>query len=125
MSFNLASKVNSLAADQDDIVTRLNYLTTLAPNDLSNLNAIANSSNNDPHFYQTISNALNLKADQATTYTKTETDKKITDLVNGAPEVLNTLGELSQALNNQSDFGSVVLNNLAGKQPLISAPANL
>ena len=80
MTFNLVSKINNLAADQDDIHVQLNYLTSLAPNNLSNLSAIANSLNNDPNFAQTITNTittgLNLKANQATTYTKTETDRK-------------------------------------------------
>lgn len=46
---------------------------------------------------------------------KTYVDKKVADLVNGAPEQLDTLQELSQALNNDKDFGATVNNAIAKK----------
>ena len=52
-------------------------------------------------------------------YTKAETDTKLYDLVAGAPDSLNTLFELSKAINDQSDFGTVVLNSIATKQNTI------
>ena len=119
MSFNLVSKINGLASDQDELERQISYLTALAPSTLNNLSSIATSLNNDPNFYQTVTNSLNLKADQSTTYTKTQTDQKLTDLIGGAPQELNTLGELSTALNDTSNFGTFVLNSLAGKQSTI------
>lgn len=45
-------------------------------------------------------------------------DKKVADLVNGAPEQLDTLQELSKALNNDTDFATTVNKSLAEKLPL-------
>ena len=74
MSFNLTSKVNGLVADQDELRSQIIYITSLAPNTLNNLSSIATSLNNDPNFYHTVTSSLALKVDQASTYTKTETD---------------------------------------------------
>lgn len=46
---------------------------------------------------------------------KTYVDKKVADLVNGAPEQLDTLQELSRALNNDKDYATTVSNALAEK----------
>ncbi len=46
---------------------------------------------------------------------KTYVDKKVADLVNGAPEQLDTLQELSKALNNDKDYAVTVNNALAEK----------
>lgn len=46
---------------------------------------------------------------------KTYVDKKVADLVNGAPEQLDTLQELSKALNNDKDYAATVNNALAKK----------
>lgn len=46
---------------------------------------------------------------------KTYVDKKVADLVNGAPEQLDTLQELSKALNNDKDYATTVNNALAEK----------
>nr|DAW49693.1 MAG TPA: hypothetical protein [Caudoviricetes sp.] len=46
---------------------------------------------------------------------KTYVDKKVADLINGAPEQLDTLQELSKALNNDKDYAATVNNALAEK----------
>ena len=46
---------------------------------------------------------------------KAYVDKKVADLVNGAPEQLDTLQELSKALNNDKDYATTVNNALAEK----------
>ncbi|EAM2864636.1 shikimate transporter [Salmonella enterica] len=43
---------------------------------------------------------------------------KVAQLVGSAPEALDTLKELADALGNDPDFATTVLNKLAGKQPL-------
>lgn len=43
---------------------------------------------------------------------------KVAQLVGSAPEALDTLKELADALDNDPSFATTVLNKLAGKQPL-------
>lgn len=59
--------------------------------------------------------ALGSKADKATTYTKTEVDTHIADLVDSAPETLDTLNELATALGNDPNFATTVANQIGTK----------
>lgn len=61
---------------------------------------------------QLLSNDKNLNDNKAD---KTYVDKKVSDLVNGAPEQLDTLQELSKALNNDKNYAVTVNNALAEK----------
>jgi hypothetical protein len=70
MSFNLVSKLNNLIAEQEELRSQVVYITALAPPQLNNLNSIAGSINNDANVYQSLTNSIALKANQATTYTK-------------------------------------------------------
>jgi hypothetical protein len=64
--------------------------------------------------------AWNGKADLSTTYTKTETDTRIQNVIGSAPVALDTLVELATALGNDANFASTVTTNLALKAPLAS-----
>ena len=77
---------------------------------------------NDSGFL-TSTDILN-KADKATTlsgygitdaYTKTQVDKKVSDLVNSAPETLDTLNELANALGNDPNFATTVATQIGTK----------
>ena len=48
-------------------------------------------------------------------YTKAESDTKISNLVGAAPELLNTLAELSSALNGNATYATTIANALAAK----------
>ncbi|HIA0313982.1 TPA: phage tail protein, partial [Salmonella enterica subsp. enterica] len=50
---------------------------------------------------------------------------KVAQLVGSAPEALDTLKELADALGNDPNFATTVLNKLAGKQPLDGTLTNL
>jgi len=65
--------------------------------------------------------ALNLKANQSTTYTKTETDAAIAAVVDAAPTQLNTLNELAAALGDDANFAASVTTALAGKASNVNA----
>ena len=65
----------------------------------------------------TQSELLDLKADKATTYTKAAFDAKIDNLVNHAPEALNTLKELAQALGSDPNFSTTITNAINTKAP--------
>ena len=56
-----------------------------------------------------IQNHLSSKANQSTTCTKTEVDTQLTNLIDSAPDVLNTLNELADALNDDANY--VCYNN--------------
>jgi hypothetical protein len=62
-----------------------------------------------------IINALLTKANQITTYTKTETNEEIAKIVNGSPELLDTLFELSKAINDDQNFATTMADELATK----------
>jgi hypothetical protein len=59
--------------------------------------------------------ALDLKADQATTYTKAEVDNNIANLVDTAPATLDTLNELAAALGDDANFATSVTDSIATK----------
>lgn len=48
-------------------------------------------------------------------YTKSEVDAKVAGLVDSAPDLLNTLGELSDALGDDPNFATTVTNKIASK----------
>ena len=58
---------------------------------------------------------FNTKSDRLTTYTKTETNAEIAKVVGGAPELLDTLYELSQAINDDENFSTTMINELSLK----------
>ncbi|MEK3966276.1 MULTISPECIES: pyocin knob domain-containing protein [Paenibacillus] len=59
--------------------------------------------------------ALLAKADKSSTYSKTETDQRIQAVVGAAPDALDTLKEIGDALNNDPNFAATVTNQLSGK----------
>ncbi|MEK4195972.1 pyocin knob domain-containing protein [Paenibacillus sp. FSL L8-0323] len=64
--------------------------------------------------------ALLAKADKSSTYSKTETDQRIQAVVGAAPDVLDTLKEIGDALNNDPNFAATVTNQLSGKVDKVS-----
>jgi hypothetical protein len=63
---------------------------------------------------------LDLKSDQATTYTKVEVDGAISSLIADAPGALDTLNELAAALGDDANFATTVTAAIALKAPLAS-----
>lgn len=55
------------------------------------------------------------KANTALSSAKTYTDSEITKLINGAPDLLNTLDELALALGDDANFATNVANSIAAK----------
>ena len=71
-----------------------------------------------------IDTKLNSKANKTTTlsgygitdaYTKPQVDKKVSDLVNSAPETLATLNELAKALGDDPNFATTVATQIGKK----------
>ena len=59
--------------------------------------------------------SLDDKADKTNTDTKGDIDLNISNLIASAPESLNTLNELAQALANDPDHATTVFNRLAAR----------
>lgn len=68
-----------------------------------------------------------LKTNLNNYYTKVEADQKLADLVNSAPETLDTLGELADAFNENNEIVAVLneaITNKADKSELFSGSWN-
>lgn len=63
---------------------------------------------------------LNKKANKTDVYTKSETDNRIQAVVGAAPEALDTLQEIGQALGNDPDFAGTMTNELSKKVDKVS-----
>ena len=127
-----------------DVLETIDAVQGLAPETLNSLEKLANALNGDSTFFQTVSTAISNKADTATTYnktvvnslldakvhdaemtnyattattyTRTDVDTKFTNIIAGAPDALNTLKELSDALGADANYSATVLNKLGEKQ---------
>ena len=73
---------------------------------------IVSSTDSIKQAIQNLDNNMVLKAD--TTYV----DQQISNLVGGAPDLLNTLNELSSAIGNDDDFSINLVSSLSSKAPL-------
>jgi predicted component of type VI protein secretion system len=62
-----------------------------------------------------LADGLALKANKSETLTPAEIEARIQSLIGSAPEALDTLVELANALNNDPDFASTVTTALAAK----------
>jgi hypothetical protein len=68
----------------------------------------------------TLQSNINLKADKATTYTKTETDSHIQAIVGNAPSSLNTLEKIATQISNDEFAATDLTNVVTTKAPLAS-----
>ena len=79
------------------------------------LGSVDNTADMDKPISTATQTALDGKADKTNTYTKGDVDIKISNLISSAPETLNTLNELAQALANDPNHATTVFNQLATK----------
>ncbi|WP_454741041.1 phage tail protein [Citrobacter freundii] len=128
----------AVKAARDETEKQIEELVDNAPASLDTLKKIADAINNDPDFFNTLNAVLALKAplnDPAFTgivtvptpplsvinqqVANTEfVHAAVAALVGSSPEALDTLAELAQALGNDPNFATTMLNALSGKQPL-------
>ena len=100
-----------------DVLETIDAVQGLAPETLNSLEKLATALNNDSNYFQTVSAAIGNKADASDVYTKTQVNDKFTDIIAGAPDALNTLKELSDALGSDANFSTTVVTELGKKAP--------
>jgi hypothetical protein len=69
-----------------DVLETIDAVQGLAPETLNSLEKLASALNNDSNYVQTVSGAIDNKAEKATTYTKTEVDHNIATSVGDLEE---------------------------------------
>ena len=77
--------------------------------DISSLSTVATSGN-----YNDLSNKPAIPSISGLA-TETFVNNKVADLINNAPATLNTLNELAQALGNDQNFSTTIINSLSNK----------
>jgi archaellum component FlaC len=109
-----------------------------APELLNTLNEVAAALGDDPSFFTTVANNLaNHESDTTNIHgiantallaTKSYADEAAANaaasVVDSAPELLNTLNELAQALNDDADFSVTVSNSFASVQTSLYSHGN-
>jgi hypothetical protein len=116
-ALNLKANQSNLDTTNAIVALKADQATTYTKTEVDTaLNLKANQSS-----LETTNANVALKANQATTYTKTEVDTQFANLIDSAPEALNTLKELANALGDDANYAATVQNQLAGKQSTLTA----
>ena len=84
------------------------------------LGSVDNTADVDKPISNLTQASLDLKSDKSNTYTKTEVDTKVADLVDSAPETLDTLNELASALGDDPNFATTVTNLVGNNTSLVT-----
>jgi len=134
--------IDALALKADKLTTYtktesnalISDLVNSAPATLDTLKEIATALGNDANLSATLTTAIGtkaattdvtasllLKADNLTTYTKDQTDLKISDVVGLAPSTLNTIKKVALAINNDDNFSSTI-NTAIGYKANLASP---
>ena len=79
----------------------------------------------DPFNNNTRNGQIQISIDLDAYATQTYVNTQINNLINGSPNLLNTLKELADALNNDPNFSATITTALASKQNIITASTNI
>ena len=98
----------------DSLSLKANQLTTFTNAEVNS--SLSLKADQATIFTKTaVNSSLSLKANQWTTCTKSEVDTHFSNLVDSAPEALNTLNELTDALNDDSNYATTIQNLVSNK----------
>lgn len=101
MSTKIRPELQIKPGSQSQVLTTVDGKATWADAQMPDISNITN-----------LESQLGTKADKVDTYTKEQVDQKVSDLVGSAPETLNTLQEIAQALNNDENAYTSLSNAL-------------
>ena len=99
----------------DEVVDKLNNLSDGNPQDITKEDIGLGNVDNTSDMDKPISTAQQEAIDNALSESKDYTDTKVADLVGSAPETLNTLEEVAQAINDNEDVVEA-LNSAIGNK---------
>ena len=113
---DIPTKVSQLENDAE-YVTQIDFEEYKSVNDqaVSDLGTRLSTVESEKADKTYVDTELLKKADKENTYTKAETDSRIQAIIGAAPEALDTLDEIAEALNNDPDFAATITNMLAQK----------
>jgi hypothetical protein len=98
----------------DDEISELD-LALKAYADQAEADAVTSANSYTDGRETAITTAYQAYADQAEVDAKAYADQKVTDLIGGAPELLDTLNEIAAAIADDENFATTVTNSLALK----------
>ena len=122
----------SLNNNKDIVATSVSILTSndtinVADEFASTTNVVDSKADKNTTYTREVTNGLlDAKVDdtemvnyaiKSDTYTKSEVNDKFTNIIAGAPDALNSLKELSDALGADANFSTTMVNQLNEKAP--------
>lgn len=110
-----AEDVNKLQDSMVAVQTELDRVKDVTMDELQTHTERMDRLDADKADQMSVNAAMLAKADKANTYTREQTDERIQRVIGVAPDALDTLQELAQALDNDPDFAATMTTQLAGK----------
>ena len=125
---DIIKKIRSLDKNQGlkikDIRGLVNVLKNIGSN-IDEIEILKKAFKDQVIQFTQINEGENGGVDVSNYYTKEDIDTKIAEIIDSSPELLNTLGEISAALNNDPTFFSTIQTALDSKIESVGAGENI
>ncbi|MBN1079289.1 hypothetical protein DVV88_16660, partial [Clostridium botulinum] len=115
ISDNLSSEVDRAKAKENSIESNLNNYKTSNDSEIQGLKAKDIDLDNKKANLDYVNLELNKRYTKDQTFTREEVLKKIQDLIGTAPDTLDTFKEIADALGNDPNFATTIMNELSSK----------
>ncbi|NFO48504.1 hypothetical protein FDB40_16700 [Clostridium botulinum] len=115
ISDNLSSEVNRAKVKENSIESNFNNYKTSNDSEIQGLKAKDIDLDNKKANLDYVNLELNKRYTKDQTFTREEVLKKIQDLIGTAPDTLDTFKEIADALGNDPNFATTIMNELSSK----------
>ncbi|KAI3346229.1 hypothetical protein FDB30_04150 [Clostridium botulinum] len=115
ISDNLSSEVNRAKVKENSIESNFNNYKTSNDSEIQGLKAKDIDLENKKANLDYVNLELNKRYTKDQTFTREEVLKKIQDLIGTAPDTLDTFKEIADALGNDPNFATTIMNELSSK----------
>ncbi|MBY6948936.1 hypothetical protein [Clostridium botulinum] len=115
ISDNLASEIDRAKGRENSIESNLNNYKTSNDSEIQGLKAKDIDLENKKANLDYVNLELNKRYTKDQTFTREEVLKKIQDLIGTAPDTLDTFKEIADALGNDPNFATTIMNELSSK----------